>query len=239
MIVNIIIIAAFQTEYDINITIASSISTSQHHPHLQLLPVPLRIPQVFVSPRQWTDHWRHCRGGRQASVNLAVCRDLFPWSIKSAPPLIPFDTPVMGMAQSELQPTNPSRPALQRLVMLCYCLCWKMMVIWRWWWWGCGDNDCEDGDLVMKTMILRMMMVRRRMVMEGKEVISSALLAKNIYNSFHLYCTIGKPNKREKWSTLRNGTPPIDILSGLLSDFFNNTHKASWTPRTQLQNQEK
>ena len=124
-------------------------------------PNSLRLSQVFVSPRQWTDHWRHCRGGRQASVNLAVCRDLFPWSIKSAPPLIPFDTPVMGMAQSELQPTNPSRPALQRLVMLCYCLYWKMMVIWRWWWWGCGDNDCEDGDLVMKTMILRMMMVEK------------------------------------------------------------------------------
>ena len=78
---------------------------------------------------------------------------------------------------------------------------WWKPWFWEWWWW-------------------KRMMVRRRMVMEGKEVISSALLAKNIYNSFHLYCTIGKPNKREKWSTLRNGTPPIDILSGLSSDFF-------------------
>ena len=33
---------------------------------------PLRIPQVFESPRQWTDHWRHCRGGRQALVNLPL-----------------------------------------------------------------------------------------------------------------------------------------------------------------------
>ena len=62
---------------------------------------------------------------------------------------------------------------------------WWKPWFWEWWWW-------------------KRMMVRMRMVMEGKEVISSALLAKNIYNSFHLYCTIGKQNKREKWSTLRN-----------------------------------
>ena len=62
---------------------------------------------------------------------------------------------------------------------------WWKPWFWELWWW-------------------KRMMVRRRMVMEGKEVISSALLAKNIYNSFHLYCTIGKQNKREKWSTLRN-----------------------------------
>ena len=30
----------------------------------------LRIPQVFVSPRQRTDHWWHRRGGRQALVNI-------------------------------------------------------------------------------------------------------------------------------------------------------------------------
>ena len=54
-------------------------------------PKPLRIPQVFVSPRQWTDHWRHCRGGRQALV------------IKSAPPAIPFDTPVAGMGRAVLK----------------------------------------------------------------------------------------------------------------------------------------
>ena len=35
------------------------------------------------------DHWQ----GR------AVCRDLFPWSIKSAPPVIPFDIPVTGMVK--------------------------------------------------------------------------------------------------------------------------------------------
>ena len=46
---------------------------------------PKRLPQVFVPPRQCTDHWRHFEGGRQALVN-----------IKSAPPAIPFDTPVTG-----------------------------------------------------------------------------------------------------------------------------------------------
>ena len=55
-------------------------------------PQPLRILQVFVSPRQRTDHWRHCRGGRQALVN-----------IKSAPPAIPFDTPVAGMGRAVLK----------------------------------------------------------------------------------------------------------------------------------------
>ena len=35
------------------------------------------------------DHWQ----GR------AVCRDLFPWSIKSAPPVIPFDIPLTGMVK--------------------------------------------------------------------------------------------------------------------------------------------
>ena len=29
-----------------------------------------------------------------------ACRDLFPWSIKSAPPAIPFDTPVPGMGMA-------------------------------------------------------------------------------------------------------------------------------------------
>ena len=33
--------------------------------------------------------------------SAAVCRDLFPWSIKSAPPAIPFDTPVTGMVAGE------------------------------------------------------------------------------------------------------------------------------------------
>ena len=47
---------------------------------------PLRSLQVFVSPRQWIDHCRLCGGGRQTLVN-----------IKSAPPTIPFDTPVTGM----------------------------------------------------------------------------------------------------------------------------------------------
>ena len=36
----------------------------------------------------------------------AVCSDLFPWSIKSAPPAIPFNTPVPGMTHP--QPPPPS-----------------------------------------------------------------------------------------------------------------------------------
>ena len=38
---------------------------------LELYPGPLRLPQVFVPQRQWTDHWRHCRGGHQALINTA------------------------------------------------------------------------------------------------------------------------------------------------------------------------
>ena len=53
---------------------------------------PKRLPQVFVSPRQCTDHWRRFEGGRQALVN-----------IKSAQPAIPFDTPVTGMDQKGLR----------------------------------------------------------------------------------------------------------------------------------------
>ena len=54
----------------------------------------LRLLQVFVTPRQWIDHWRLCGGGRQALVN----RDK-SCSIKSPPPSILFDTPVSGMCQ--------------------------------------------------------------------------------------------------------------------------------------------
>ena len=61
---------------------------------------PLQIPQVLVSPRQRTDRWRHCRGGRQALVNTCGEIDLCLWSIKSAPPAIPFDTPVPGMGMA-------------------------------------------------------------------------------------------------------------------------------------------
>ena len=55
---------------------------------------PLRLPQVFVTPRQLIDHGRLCGGGRQALVN-----------IKSA---IPFDTPVTGMGE-------PSRASLREI----------------------------------------------------------------------------------------------------------------------------
>ena len=34
-----------------------------------MLPTSLRLPQVFVPPRQCTDHWRCFEGGRQALVN--------------------------------------------------------------------------------------------------------------------------------------------------------------------------
>ena len=63
--------------------------------------VPLRLPQVFVSPRQWINHWRHCGGGCQALV-------------KSAPPAIPFDTPVTGMVRPGGKRLNASCPQSPR-----------------------------------------------------------------------------------------------------------------------------
>ena len=61
--------------------------------YLQLLLKPKWLPQVFASPRQCSDHWRRIEGSCQALVN-----------IKSAPPAIPFDTPVTGMSQAALGP---------------------------------------------------------------------------------------------------------------------------------------
>ena len=49
--------------------------------------VTILVKQLQLPPRQWTDHWQHCRGGRQALVNTC----------KSAPPAISFDAPVAGM----------------------------------------------------------------------------------------------------------------------------------------------
>ena len=40
-------------------------------------PRPKRLPQVFASPRQWTDHWRHFENGRQALVNLPSCHTIW------------------------------------------------------------------------------------------------------------------------------------------------------------------
>ena len=36
-------------------------------------------------------------GGAAPAGGVHLCSDLFPWSIKSACPAIPFDTPVAGM----------------------------------------------------------------------------------------------------------------------------------------------
>ena len=57
-----------------------------------------RLPQVFVSPRQCTDHWRRFEGGRHALVN-----------IKSAPSAIPFDAPVTGMDMTTFSTRGPRR----------------------------------------------------------------------------------------------------------------------------------
>ena len=60
-----------------------------------------RLPQVFVSPRQCTDHWQRFEGGRQALV-------------KSAPTAIPFDTPVTGMVRPGGKRLNVSCPQSPR-----------------------------------------------------------------------------------------------------------------------------
>ena len=40
-----------------------------------------------------------------------VCSEVFPWSIKSAPPAIPFDAPVAGMGAGAAPPAGGVAPA--------------------------------------------------------------------------------------------------------------------------------
>ena len=56
----------------------------------------LKIDTAASAPRY---HWQGGLPCREVFLLRAVCADQFPWSIKSAPPAILFDTPVAGMSQ--------------------------------------------------------------------------------------------------------------------------------------------
>ena len=73
--------------------------------------VPCKWSLAFVWPIDGNSAWwlisardySQAREGSPAGGTALrlVFRDLFPWSIKSAPPTIPFDTPVTGMVAGE------------------------------------------------------------------------------------------------------------------------------------------
>ena len=110
----------------------------------------LRLLHVFVSPRQWNDHWQHWRGGALGHV------------INSAPPTVPFDTPVTGMekaTETVLIQRELDNISNENLTILLLQARVHLRVVWRaaqddqaacsqcsqtWWvrswgWWWCCD----------------------------------------------------------------------------------------------------
>ena len=59
-----------------------------------------KIDTAASAPRY---HWQGGLPCRGVLLLRAVCTDQFPWSIKYAPPAIPFDTPVTGMDEEAIQ----------------------------------------------------------------------------------------------------------------------------------------
>ena len=73
----------------------------------------LWLPQVSVSPRHSKDDWYHCWWRRQALVSTIVHT-----YFKSAPPALPFDTPVTGIGH---RPVVPHHHHIKHSLGVAYC----------------------------------------------------------------------------------------------------------------------
>ena len=67
---------------------------------LTVQPTEERHPPHSAATSQYLHLQQRSYPRQRVTPLRAVCRDLFPWSIKSAPPAIPFDTPVTGMVRT-------------------------------------------------------------------------------------------------------------------------------------------